>query len=61
MKKRYFKIHYNDGVFAEEIVFTDKTDKEIKTYLQKEIDNYSKNPNTEYHITMNNIKEVFYS
>jgi hypothetical protein len=54
MGKTYI-IKYNDGVFAESITFTDKNEDYIKNYLTKEIEEFNKNINRDYHITWENI------
>ena len=57
--KRYFKILYNDGVFAMDVNFTDKDDNFIKSYLQQTIDKeFNDNVNSLYHIDSSNITEV---
>lgn len=59
MNRKEFNIFYNDGVFAENIVFNEgKTDKEIQEFFNNEIQEFNKNPNKDYHITMNNIVRV---
>ena len=57
--KRKFDIYYKDGVWAMSIVFIDKDDNFIRTYLQDVIDNeFNDNINSLYHIGFENITEV---
>lgn len=56
---RKFEIRYNDGVFAESVKFNSCHDNEfIEKYLLDTIEEYNKNPNKDYHITRENIKEI---
>ena len=57
--KRYFKIFYNDGVFAMDVTFIDKDDNFIKSYLQQVInEEFNDNINSLYHINFSNIIEM---
>jgi hypothetical protein len=56
---RHFKIYYNDGVYAETISFDSKTNEFIEECLADSIAEYNQNINSRYHITRDNIKEVF--
>ena len=56
---RKFEIRYNDGVYAESVMFDENhNDKFISEFLLKRIEKYNKNPNKDYHITMDNINEI---
>lgn len=56
---RKFEIKYNDGVFAQSIKFNkDHSNEFILEYLKNTIEDFNKNPNKDYHITMKNIKEI---
>lgn len=57
MKKTY-NIYYNDGAYYGTVTFTNKSQEEIEDVIQKEIEDNNKNPNSLYHITRNNFKEV---
>lgn len=56
---RKFEIRYNDGAFYGEIAFNDKHSQEhINEFFIGEISRNNANPNKDYHITMDNIKEI---
>ena len=56
---KVYEVFYNDGVFAERIEFDEScTENFINDYLLKMVAEYNKNSNEDYHITMENIKEV---
>ena len=56
---RKFEIRYNDGVFAESIVFNNNhSDDFVEKYLLETIQEYNTNINSLYHITRENIKEI---
>ncbi len=57
MLKEY-NIYYNDGAFYGIMTFKDKSQSEIENLIQGEINRNNKNPNTLYHITRDNFKEV---
>lgn len=57
MKRRY-DIYYNDGAYYGAITFENKSQDEIEDLIQEEIDDNNKNPNSLYHITRDNFKEV---
>lgn len=56
---RIYEIFYNDGVFAERIEFDEScTEDFINNYLRKTVKEYNENSNKDYHIAMENIKEI---
>lgn len=57
MLKKY-NIYYNDGAFYGTVTFKNKTQSEIESLIQDEINDNNKNPNKMYHITRNNFKEI---
>ena len=57
MDKTY-DIYYNDGAYYGTMTLKNKTDAEIETLIQSEIDDNNKNINPLYHISRKNFKEV---
>lgn len=50
-----YKTFYNDGVYAETLYFDESvTEGQKQDCIQKEIEEYNKNPNPNYHITKAN-------
>lgn len=56
---KIYEIDYNDGTFAERIEFDEScTEEFINDCLRKTIKEYNESGNKDYHITMENIKEI---
>lgn len=55
---RHYEIYYNDGASYGSMTFRDKTQDEIEACIEHVIKENNKNPNSSYHITRNNFKEM---